>query len=200
MIPRQFLITTGVLLLAVLALGFYAGRMRGRASQISPSVANTQPPVAPPVSGPTERVTLYVAFDDPGVLRSQGAEIPLPSARQQRAEEVLRALLAIYLSKDSPHPLALGAEVRAVYLVTPGVAIIDLNSAFANGHRSGVLEEELTVASLIQTLVANIPDILRVKILVDGKERETLAGHADLSDFYDTGAVALLASQLQNAP
>ena len=199
MIPRQFLITTGVLLLAVLALGFYAGRMRGRASQISPSVANTQPPVAPPVSGPTERVTLYIAFDDPGVLRSQGAEIPLPSARQQRAEELLRALLAIYLSKNSPHPLAPGAEVRAVYLVTPGVAIIDLNSAFANGHRSGVLEEELTVASLIQTLVANIPDILRVKILVDGKERETLAGHADLSDFYDTGAVALLASQLQNA-
>ena len=48
MIPRQFLISTGVLLLAVLALGFYAGRMRGRASQISPSVANTQPPVAPP--------------------------------------------------------------------------------------------------------------------------------------------------------
>ena len=199
MIPRQFLITTGVLLLAVLALGFYAGRMRGRASQISPSVANTQLPVAPPVSGPTERVTLYVAFDDPGVLRSQGAEIPLPSARQQRAEELLRALVAIYLSKNSPHPLAPGAEVRAVYLVTPGVAVIDVNSAFANGHRSGVLEEELTVASLIQTLVANIPDILRVKILVDGKERETLAGHADLSDFYDTGAVALLASQLQNA-
>lgn len=199
MIPRQFLISTGVLLLAVLALGFYAGRMRGRASQVAPAVANTQPPVAPPVSGPTERVTLYVAFDDPGVLRSQGAEIPLPSARQQRAEELLRALLAIYLSKNSPHPLAPGAEVRAVYLVTPGVAIIDLNSAFANGHRSGVLEEELTVASLIQTLVANIPDILRVKILVDGKERETLAGHADLSDFYDTGAVALLASQLQNA-
>jgi hypothetical protein len=199
MISRQFLITTGVLLLAVLALGIYAGRMRGRASQIAPAVANTLPPVAPPVSGPTERVTLYVAFDDPGVLRSQAAEVPLPSARQQRAEEVLRALLAIYLSKDSPHRLAPGAEVRAVYLVTPGVAVIDLNSAFANGHRSGVLEEELTVASLIQTLVANIPDILRVKILVDGKERETLAGHADLSDFYDTGAVALLASQLQNA-
>jgi hypothetical protein len=48
--------------------------------------------------------------------------------------------------------------------------------------------------------VANIPGILRVKILVDGKERETLAGHADLSDFYDTGAVALLVSQLQGGP
>jgi len=197
MIPRHLLIAVGVMLLAVLIMGFYAGRMRGRAAQTQPVVANTEP-VAPPVSGPTEKVALYVAYDDPGILRSQGAQIPLPSARQQRAEELLRALLTIYLSKDSPHPLAPGAEVRAVYLVTPGVAVIDVNSAFANGHRSGVLEEELTVASLIQTLVANIPGILRVKILVDGKDRDTLAGHADLSDFYDTGAVALLVSQLQN--
>jgi hypothetical protein len=36
-----------------------------------------------------------------------------------------------------------------------------------------------------------------VKILVDGHDRETLAGHADLSDFYDTTAVAQLAGQLQ---
>jgi len=87
--------------------------------------------------------------------------------------------------------------VRSVYLVDPGLAVIDLNAAFANGHRSGVLEEELTVTSLIQTLTANIPGILRVKILVDGHERETLAGHADLSDFYDAIAVGQLAGQLQ---
>jgi len=198
MIPRHLVIAVGVMLAAVLVMGFYAGRMRGRAAQNQPAVASTQP-VAPPVSGPTEKVTLFVAYDDPGILRSQPAEIPLPSARQQRAEELLRAVLTIYLSKESPHPLAPGAEVRAIYLVTPGVAVIDVNAAFANGHRSGVLEEELTVASLIQTLVANIPGILRVKILVDGKDRETLAGHADLSDFYDTGTVALLVSQLQAA-
>ena len=196
MIPRHLLIAVGVLLLAVLAMGFYAGRMRGRASQVPAAVADTQP-VAPPVSGPTERVTLYVAYDDPGILRAKGADIPLPEARQQRAEELLRALLGIYLSKNSPHPLAPGAEVRAVYLVTPGIVIIDLNSAFANGHRSGVLEEELTVTSLIQTLAANIPGVLRVKILVDGQDRETLAGHADLSDFYDAGAVAQAVAQLQ---
>jgi hypothetical protein len=38
-----------------------------------------------------------------------------------------------------------------------------------------------------------------VKILVDGKERDTLAGHADLSTFYDVGAVNQLATQLQSA-
>lgn len=195
MIPRHLQIAVGILLLAVLGMGFYAGRIRGRARQ--PEPAADARPVAPPPLGPTERVTLYVANDAGGILRSQGASIPLPSARQQRAEEVLRALLDIYLSKDSPHPIAPGSDIRAVYLVDPGLAIIDLNAAFANSHRSGVLEEELTVASLIQTLAANIPNILRVKILVEGKERETLAGHADLSATYDTTAVSQLAAQMQ---
>jgi hypothetical protein len=196
MIPRHLQIAAGFMLVAVFALGIYAGRMRGRVKQHAENPSDSRP-VAPPVSGPTERVTLYVAFDDPGVLRPQAAVIALPSARQQRAEEVLGALLEIYLAKNSSHPLGPGAELRAVYLVSPGMAVIDVNSAFANGHRSGILEEELTVASLIQTLSANVPDILRVKILVDGRDRETLAGHADLSDFYDTATVAQLAGQLQ---
>jgi hypothetical protein len=121
----------------------------------------------------------------------------MPSGRQQRAEELLRALLSIYLDKTSPHILGAGADVRSVYLVDPGVAVIDVNSAFADTHRSGVLVEQLTVASLIQTISVNTPNLLRVKILVDGKERETLAGHADLSSYYDVVAVSQLATQLQ---
>jgi len=39
-------------------------------------------------------VTLFVAYDDIGILRAQAAQIPMPSVRQQRAEEVLRALIA----------------------------------------------------------------------------------------------------------
>jgi spore germination protein GerM len=153
-------------------------------------------PLAPPVAGPTEQVTLFVAHDEDGSLRPQAAQIPLPSGRQERAQELLRSLLALYLDKSSPHPLASGAEVKSVFLVDPGVAIIDLNAAFADGHRSGVLVEDLTVASLIHTISANTPGILKVRILVDGKERETLAGHADLSDFYDVTAVNQLSSQL----
>jgi hypothetical protein len=107
-------------------------------------------------------------------------------------------LLSIYLDKNSPHHLGAGAEIRSVYLVDPGVAVIDLNSAFADTHRSGVLVEQLTVASLIQTVSVNTPNLLKVKILVDGKERDTLAGHADLSSYYDVAAVNQLATQLQS--
>jgi hypothetical protein len=197
MIPRHFFIALSILLAAVLAMSIYAWHMRGRAADTPvPSVDSR--PVVPPVAGATERVTLYVAYDDIGILRAQSAQIPMPSVRQERAEEVLRALIALYLDKTSPHPLPPGSDIRSVYLVDPGLAVIDVNAALADGHRSGVLAEELTVASLIQTLSTNIPGILKAKILVEGKQRETLAGHADLSNFFDVSAVNQLTSQLQS--
>ena len=197
MIPRHFFITVSVLFAAVLSMGLYAWHMRGRAAATPVASTDTRP-VAPPVAGPTEPVTLFVAYDDIGVLRAQSAQIPMPSVRQERAEELLRALFALYLGKSSPHQLPQGSDIRSVYLVDPGLAVIDLNAAFADGHRSGVLSEELTIASLIQTLSANVPGILKVKILVDGKQRDTLAGHADLSNFFDVSAVHQLTSQLQS--
>jgi len=196
MIPRHLIIGMAVLLIAALGVGFYAWHMRKVA--VSPIASLDTRPLGPPVAGPTERVTLFVAHDEDGSLRAESAQIPMPSGRQERAEELLRVLLSLYLDKSSPHVLGAGAEVRSVYLVDPGVAVIDLNGAFADTHRSGVLVEELTVASLIHTISANTPGVLRVKILVDGKERETLAGHADLSSFYDVTAVNQLATQLQS--
>jgi hypothetical protein len=198
MIPRHLFIGIAVLLAITLGMSLYVWRMRGRVDRSEVSATNTQP-VAPPVSGSTEPVTLYVAYDDTGVLRPKSLRIPLPAGRQERAAEMLRALLNLYLDKFSPHPLGAGSEIRDVYLVDPGLAVIDLNAAFADGHRSGVLVEVLTVVSLVQTLSANIPGITRVKILVEGKERDTLAGHADLSNFYDVPAVNQVVAQLQNA-
>jgi hypothetical protein len=198
MIPRYLVIAVSVMLLAALGMGIYALRMRGRAAAIPVTASDTRPVVAP-VAGPTEHVTLFVAYDDVGVLHPQSAQIPMPSVRQQRAEELLRALIALYLDKSSPHPLPPGADIRGVYLVDPGLVVIDVNGAFADGHRSGVLAEELTLASFIQTLSANLPGILKVRILVEGKERGTLAGHADLSAFFDVSAVNQLASQLQSS-
>ncbi len=196
MIPRHLVIAMSVLIVAVLGLTIYVLHVRKTAAA-TPVAATDTRPLAPPVAGPTEPVTLYVAHDDDGTLRAESARIPLPSGRQQRAEELLRALVSLYLDKSSPHLIGAGSEVRSVFLVDPGVAVIDLNSAFADTHRSGVLVESLTVTSLIHTISTNTPGILRVKILVDGKDRLTLAGHADLSSFYDVTAVNQLATQLQ---
>jgi hypothetical protein len=198
MIPRHLLITVSVLLVAALGMSLYAWHMRKAVVASTPVTSEDTRPLLAPVAGPTEQVILFVAHDEDGTLRAVSAKIPMPSGRQQRAEELLRALLSIYLDKSSPHVLGLGSDVRSVFLVDPGVAVIDINSAFADTHRSGVLVEELTIASLIHTISVNTPGIQRVKILVDGKERDTLAGHAELSDYYDVTTVNQLATQLQS--
>jgi hypothetical protein len=188
MIPRHLLIGVGVLLVVVMSMGIYLRQMRRRAGEVD-TLATAALPVPPPASGPTESVTLYVADDNAGVLMARGAQIPLPGGRQQRAEELLRALLRIYQRPGAAHPMAAAADIRSIYLVDPGAAVIDLNGAFADQHRSGVLSEQLTVNSLVETLAMNVPGIRRVNILVEGKRRETLAGHADLSEAFDVATV-----------
>jgi len=194
MIPRYLLIGVAALLALVVAMGIFLRHMRQQAGELESLAANALP-VAPPASGPTETVTLYVADDAAGMLRARSAQIPLPGGRQQRAEELLRALLRIYQQPGAAHPLAPAADIRSIYLVDPGAAVIDLNAAFADQHRSGILSEQLTVNSLVETLAVNVPGILRVNILVEGKTRDTLAGHADLSESFDVITIEQAGSQ-----
>ena len=93
-------------------------------------------------------------------------------------------------------PLTPNAEVRNVYLAQSGIAVVDVNGAFADGQTSGVLAEELTLVSFTQTLALNAPNISAVKFLVDGKERETLAGHVDISGAFSIADASQLAHQL----
>jgi hypothetical protein len=196
MIPRHVQITALVLLAAMFGAGFYMLQLKARAERNGTPPADTRP-ISAPVSGPSKSVQLFIAFDAEGVIRPRQSQVALPEEPNLRAREILRALIGAYLTKPSPHSLAPGADVRDVYLLNGGVAIIDTTSEFADGHRSGVFVEELTVASLVQTLAANVPGVTRVKILVDGKERDTLAGHADLMSFYDVNAVNELVKAMQ---
>ncbi|MGZ4824944.1 MAG: GerMN domain-containing protein [Terriglobales bacterium] len=192
MIPRHLLIAVAALLVLVLSMGIYARHMRRRVVEFRYAADS---PVAPPASGPTETVTLYVADDAAGMLRARSAQIPLPGGRQQRAEELLRALLRIYQQPGAAHPLVPAADIHSIFLVDPGAAVIDLNAAFADQHRSGILSEQLTVNSLVETLAVNVPGIHRVNILVEGKTRETLAGHADLTQSFDVTTVEQAGNQ-----
>ncbi len=189
MIPRHLLIMLALLLIAIFGMGFYALHLRNVTVANQQHVADSQP-VAPPVSGPPQRVTLFVADDTDGSLNKREISIALPQERGQRAHEILHHLLQVYQERSSPHPLAEGADVKDVFLVNNTTAVVDTTAAFANGHPPGIMVEELTLASIAQTLTANFPGITQIKVLVDGRERETLAGHVDLMEFYATASAA----------
>lgn len=183
-VPRNLVISFTILLVSIFAMGIYVLSLKHKVESISPS-PDFQP-LAPPERGKMEAASLYVAYDDDGVIRREDVYIALPEETEDRARAVIRALLKRYQDKPSPHPLSAGSDIKDVYIVNRNLAVLDFNADFARGHRSGVLLESLTVATIIETLSANVPQITKVKILVDGKEQATLAGHADLIATYNT--------------
>ena len=186
MIPRNLVISIVVMLLALAGMGLYGLHLRRQAAELLKTAAINKP-VAPPVSGPTERFTILTPDDDRGDLVKRDIAAALPSEPSLRAEAIVHALIAQWQEKDSTHPIDANADVKEVFLLDGNkTAVVDVNSAFADQHRSGVLVEELTMASLARTLGANISGLQQVKVIVDGRERQTLAGHADLTEFYST--------------
>jgi hypothetical protein len=191
-VTRPLLVMFLVLTLIAGGLALYAKHLRNRVAQEEQRLAAQPKVVLPPASGPTTAIRLYLADDAEGTVHAVQDSLALPEERSERARAILRELLGKYLQSTSPHAVGAGSDVLDVFLLGPDTAIVNASAGFADSHPSGILAEELTIASLVLTLNANDPRIARVKILVDGKERETLAGHADLSRFYTASDLEVL--------
>jgi hypothetical protein len=154
-------------------------------------------PTQAPLVAPAEQATLMVANDADNSVQPRILTLPLPQNPEARARAVLGKLLDLYAAPDAAHPVPGGANsIAQVFLVpiadgsgkasptSPQLAVVNLTSAFAAGHPSGLETETLTILSICATLNANLPRVTEVRFLVDGQTRATLAGHADLTRTY----------------
>ena len=66
-----------------------------------------------------------------------------------------------------------GAEIKN------GTAYVSLDNNLIERHPGGTTSEITTIYSLTTSLCNNIPQIKRVKLLVNGKEIDTIKGHID---------------------
>jgi spore germination protein GerM len=73
-----------------------------------------------------------------------------------------------------------GTILRALYVTQDGTAYVDISDAIKDNHPGGIKSELLTIYSIVNTIILNIPGIDAVKILIEGRESMTLAGHIDL--------------------
>ena len=65
------------------------------------------------------------------------------------------------------------------------LALVNLRSSWVEAHPPGITSETLTIQSIVGTLHANLPEITKVRFLVDGRPRATLAGNVELDRTYD---------------
>jgi hypothetical protein len=121
------------------------------------------------------QVKLYVLGISGRELATETEEILYSPSIQQQAKEVVRLLLR----RSGAIPR--GVSLRELFVTSQGVAYVDLSQELVSNHPGGSSAEELTVFSLSQTLIGNFPAIKTVRILVEGREIQTIAGHLDLT-------------------
>ncbi|MDE1176057.1 MAG: GerMN domain-containing protein [Edaphobacter sp.] len=209
MIPRYQRILFWSLTGAILLMSAFL--LRGcQQAQKRLTALNNESPIAAPTSAAIEDVTLYLANDADGTITPSTAKAALPQDPTLRARALLEYLLGQYAQPDSAHPIKGGAAIDDVFLLNdPGsrekgkLAIINLHGDWVANHPSGVEVEDLTLKSIIGTLHGALPEIAHVRFLVDGQQRETLAGHAALNRSYpaiDTTARPTAPSEAATQP
>jgi germination protein M len=132
---------------------------------------------ATPVS--VKAVTLYFGSQDGSSLVAESHEIKAGGDVLGDLRVVLGALLAGPTGEATalfPHE----ATVRAVY-IRDRTAYVDFSREIVDGFTGGSAGEYLLVASLVQTVCANFPEVDAVRILVEGDEIDTIGGHLDIS-------------------
>ncbi len=72
------------------------------------------------------------------------------------------------------------AELNSIYIIQNGTAYVDLSINAKTDHPGGIQSEIITIYSIVNSLVVNIPLIKNVKFLIGNNEEDTLAGHVDL--------------------
>ncbi len=157
------------------------------AGSIEPTERQLALPTEPAVRARALLEHLLAEYTLPGTAHSVGGGIavedvyllnlPLAALPGKRADGSMEPTPAVSSSTSvSGDPL---------FRETGQLAVINLRSSWCDAHPSGITVETLTIASIVGTMHANMPQISKIRFLVDGQPRQTLAGNVELDRTYD---------------
>jgi spore germination protein GerM len=118
-------------------------------------------------STPTE---FYLAIEKRMVPRGKSAD--------ETAENAMKALIEGPKAQGLSRVLPAGTRVYSVK-IEKGLATVDLSTE-ATKLNAGASIEALAITAIANTLTL-LPDCDRVQLLIEGKTRESLAGHVDIT-------------------
>lgn len=129
----------------------------------------TDPPMTVKLFFPGTKEDVILSAEDHTIFRS--AELT------NRARQILQKVLDGPTTQGLYPSVPKDTKLQEVFIDDTGMAYVDFSSTIAANHPGGMLSEQATVYSVVNSLTYNLPEIRQVKILVGGAEKETLAGH-----------------------
>ncbi|MEO8682628.1 MAG: GerMN domain-containing protein [Vicinamibacterales bacterium] len=175
----------GTVVVAIgLAYALFSGLSRVLTGPTPDAAAGAGAPSAPAAATapvvPKIKATLFFASEDGLRLAPVQSDVPLADGPVAQA----RAIVEAQLTAEPPAALArtipAGVTLRGLFVSQNNEAFVDLDPSIKSGHPGGSLQELLTVYTIVNVLLTNLPTLQQVQILIDGHEADTLAGHVDL--------------------
>ena len=126
-----------------------------------------------------QEVTLFFSDANERFLVPEKRFIPKENEPEAQAREMIQALIAgskTGLVNTFPEK----AELQDVKREGEDILSVNFRESLVANHPGGSAAEMATVYSLTNTLTTNLPAIKRIRILIGGKERESLKGHIGL--------------------
>src|SRR5204862_4431616 len=111
------------------------------------------------------------------ILAAEDQTIRRSAELANRAKQVLQSLIAGPKTSGLFPSIPKDTKLLEVFIDDAGLAYVDFSDPLSANHPGGMLNEQATVYSIVNSLTYNLPEIRQVKILVGGAEKETLAGH-----------------------
>jgi len=169
---------TALIVFCILAGGLFAYSYKVFLSTAEKDVSETRPRKFLAKRAKV-RTHLYFLGADHRFLKAEERSLVKQDSVVERARNIIYALI------DGPKGELLPtipAETRliALYVTEDGIAYVDFDRAIREKHPGGSLSELFTIFSIVNTLTLDIPEIKAVKILIEGNEAKTLAGHIDI--------------------
>jgi hypothetical protein len=126
-----------------------------------------------------QEVTLFFSDLNERFLVPEKRFIPKEKEPEAQAREMIQALIA-GSKKGLVNTFPEKAELQGVKREGDDILSVNFKASLVANHPGGSAAEMATIYSLTNTLTTNLPEIKRVRILIGGKERESLKGHIGL--------------------
>ena len=164
------------------AITILAGSSFSSSFFILPAIASEPDTFATSVDGKHSEKTiihLYFANKENSFLIAEKRLLDRPDDPAQMGKLIIESLIK-GPKEGLMRTISSDAALRALFVTKDKTAYVDLTKAAREKHPGGCKSEIITIYSIVNSLILNIPEIDVVKILIDGRESMTLAGHIDL--------------------
>lgn len=122
-------------------------------------------------------LTVYNATKDGLYVMPEQHVVP---ANEQPAQTAMEILTAGTKNVDLVSVMPAGTKLRHIS-IKDRIAYVDFNDKLIKNNTGGSASERLLVAAIINTLT-EFHDVEKVRIMVDGKNIDTISGHMDISE------------------